>query len=62
MRDARALRETRRSAARGMHLLAVAGIALTLVVTATAIIFTHPGSSAKTDAASEISLSKQSSS
>lgn len=58
MRNARALRETRRSAARGMHLVAIAGIALTLFVTATAIFLTHPGATGTRSAAENTGVSQ----
>ena len=43
MRDANALREKRRSVAKGMNLLAIGGITLTLTAAVTAVWFTHPG-------------------
>lgn len=43
MRNANELREKRRSAAKGMNLLAIGGITLTLTAAVTALWLTHPG-------------------
>ena len=60
MKDANALREKRRSAAKGMNLLAIGGIALTLTATVTAVWLTHPGtgSSAASPQTSQSSQAK----
>ena len=46
-RDAKALREKRRSTAKGMNQLAIGGIALTIITAVTAVWFTHPTTDSK---------------